>query len=57
LPGDALLDEAAAKISVDHATFGPLDSIAQALVRYPLAPCKPRKPFHFENLHVAALTL
>jgi len=47
--GDALFDQPSAQIGVDHAPFRPLDSFAQALVRYPLAPDESRKPLRLED--------
>jgi hypothetical protein len=51
LPGDTLLDEAAARVGVDVTTFSPRDCLQQAGVRNSLAPGKPREPLGLENLH------
>jgi hypothetical protein len=57
LPCHALLNEASAKIGVDQASFRPLNRFAQALVRDPFAPRKPRKPFRLEGPHISTVTL
>jgi hypothetical protein len=57
LPGDTLLDEAAAKIGVDQTAFGPCDCLAQTHVRNSFVPGKSREPPRLENLHGAPNTM
>jgi len=54
-PGDPLLDDLTAKVSVDQTSNGPFDGINKAVVTDAVLSRKLRKRFCFENAHIAPL--